>query len=338
MCRLASPVHTELAPRSFMETPSTSARGGNSPYALKLGGTTPRAHSRVAPASADDGPAWEELERAAAAAASAPTSARRRAASQWSGSGGGTRLTPRGSVVATPPANALPADRPVDQLSAELRDPVPASCAAPDEASIAQGVGGVTSAESSPAAGAVVVPADNAGANAPATAAPSGPAVHPAASLTRLPITWEGSLDAPSAVLDEQQSIGAAASAFVGARRPSVRVADTVSDPTAMQRTRDRLFMMHHGGGGSSETSTLQLSFNSSTAAASSSTWRQPLATQRLGAKQGGAVSRSMAPSRWWGVAADVGRLLLVAIWAVIGASIVAAGIYSTHTDSQLRM
>ena len=324
-----------------METPPTSARGGSSPYALKLGGTTPRAHSRVAPAaSADDGPAWEELERAAAAAASAPGSARRRATSQQSGSAGGTRLTPRGSVMATPPANAQPADRPVDQPSAELRDPVSPSCAAPDAVSKAQGVGGATAAESAPAAGAVVVPADNADANAPATAAPSAAAVHPAASLTRLPITWEGSLDAFSAAVDEQQSIGAAAAAFIGARRPSVRVADTVSDPTAMQLTRDRLFMMHHGGGGSGEASTLgvQLSFNSATAAASSPTWRQPLATRRLSAKQGGAVSRSTATSRWWRVAADVGRLLLVAIWAVIGASIVAAGIYSTQTDSQLRM
>jgi hypothetical protein len=323
-----------------METPPTSARGGSSPYALKLGGTTPRAHSRVAPAASDDGPAWEELERAAAAAASAPGSARRRAASQRSGSGGGTRLTPRGSVIVTPPASSQSADRPVDQPSGELRDPQPASCSAPNEASMAQGVGDVTAAESSPAAGGVVDPAVSACAADPAACAPSGPAVHPAASLTRLPITWEGSLDAPSAAVDGQQSIGGAAP-FIGTRRPSVRVADTVSDPTAMQRTRDRLFMMHHGGGGSGETATLggQLPFNSTTSAASASTtWRQPLATQRLGAKQGGGVSRSAASSRWWGLAADVGRLLLVVTWAVIGASIVAAGIYSTHTDSQLRL
>lgn len=326
-----------------METPPTSARGGSSPYALKLGGTTPRTQSRVAPApSAEDSqPAWEELERAAAAAAAAPGSARRRAGSQRSTSGGGTRLTPRGSVAAasTPPS----AESAVDRGCPELRDPVDPGCAAPLEASMAHGMGGADASQGSHAAEAVVGKAAGKSDNEPAAAtaaAPSGPPVHPAASLTRLPITWEGSLDAPcaaeAAAVDQTvlQPAGIAA-AFAGSRRPSVRVADTVSDPTAMQRTRDRLFMMHHGGLGSGQATST--SFHSATGAASS-TWRQPLASQRLGARQGCAVSRSTASSRWWGAAADVGRLLLVATWALIGASIVAAGVYSTHTDSQFRM
>ena len=328
-----------------------AARSGSitsSPYSPRLlppaAGTTPRGGgSRAPPANA--APSWEELEAAAAAAAargdspSASTGRGQRRASahkpqqqqQQQRSG----LTPR-DTVNTP----SPRGRAVLRQAAEATAGIPPLGGSIQDGSHVDARGGV-STQAHVSGQAVEAPTDDEAVmlTAAQDAHAGGPAL-----MRKLPITWEGSLSVVSGAVvnsDEtkkpapivnavmpaapkpalQTPPAVAALPYDGIGRQSVRVADTASDPAALQRTRDRMFMTHHGA----------MSTSIAPASLAAISFRGAGLPVRVASKQLRRGSASKATPLWRRAAADAGRLLLLVLWALIGAGIIAAGIWSNN-------
>jgi hypothetical protein len=336
-----------------MDSPRPPAtRSGSissSPYSPRLlppaaGTTTPRGGgSRAPPANA--APSWEELEAAAAAAAvrgdspSGSTGRGQRRASahkpqqQQQRSG----LTPRDAVNSH---TLSPRGQAVLRHAAEASAGVPPLGGSVQDDSHVDARGGV-STHAHVSGQAVEEPTDDE--PVMLTAAQDAHAGGPALVL-KLPITWEGSLGVVSSAVvnsDEAKKPALVVNAVMpaapkpalqtppavaalpddGIGRHSVRVADTASDPAALQRTRDRMFMTHHG--------TMSTSIAPASLAAIS--FRGAGLPVRAVSKQLRRGSASKATPLWRRAAADAGRLLLLVLWALIGAGIIAAGIWSNN-------